>query len=351
MNHFHPRITGRFFISIITATLVVVADVKKSIAEEVMASPNVEGQVKLFKQLVDVMAKGSFKNITLDFSSVVSKRTSNDPDWRVTSWSWGDICLASEPNSLIKVNYTPMTLTWENGAAPFLQEEMAFSNNGSYWTTNVRKRGPINAMSLRNTAEITEKCPARFEAPRINGVEQFLVSHAVFFGNSTLKQTLDEVLSMPPVALPQIMKNYTVRKEGSFIIVSCQASDPMTKGESIRAEMWVDLSKGGVLKQWRSERKSPSKNGESTVEVTVDEYANINGLWFPTRASRHYKDSVGEVKVEFRASHYTTKDDGSKLYDITLVPGTQVCDKRTNTNFVVGSTIEDTQNAIKAGIK
>jgi hypothetical protein len=351
MKLFHPRIASRFFILIITAILFMVASVTKSISEEVTASPNVEGQVELFKQLVDVLAKGSFKNITLDFASVVSKRTSNDPDWQATSWSWGDMCLASEANSLIKVSYTPMTLTWENGAAPFLQEEMAFSNNGSYWTTNVRKRGPINAMSLRNTAEITEKCPARFEAPRINGVEQFLVSHAIFSGNSTLKQTLDEVLGMPPAALPQIMKNYTVRKEGSFIIVSCQASDPMTKGESIRAEMWVDLSKGGVLKQWRSERKSPSKKRESTVEVTVDECANINGLWFPTRASRHYKDSDGEVKVEVRASHYTTKDDGSKLYDITLVPGTQVRDKRTNTNFVVGSTIEDTQNAIKTGIK
>lgn len=351
MKIFHPRITSRFFISIITAILIVVAGVKKSIAEEMAASPNIEEQVKLLKQLVDVLAKGFFKNITLDFASVVSKRTSNAPDWRATSWSCGDICLAGEPNSLIKINYTPMTITWENGAAPFLQEEMAFSNNGAYWTTNVRKKGPINAMSLRNTAEITEKCPARFEAPRINGIEQFLVSHAIFFGISTLKQTLDEVLSMPSAALPQIMKNFTVRKEGSFIIISCQASNPVSEGESIQAEMWVDLSKGGVLKQWRSERKSPLKNRENTVEVTVDEYANVNGLYFPTRASRYYKDSDGEVKVEFRASHYTTKDDGSKLYDITLVPGTQVSDKRTNINFVVGSTIEDTQNAIKAGIK
>lgn len=261
------------------------------------------------------------------------------------------MCLAGEPNSLIKVNYSPMTISWENGAAPFLQQEVAFSNNGAYWTTNVRKKGPMNEMSLMNTAEITEKCPTSFEEPRLDGVEQFLVSHAIFFGRSTLKQALDQVFSLPSAALPQVTKYYTIREEGSFIIISFQASHPITEGESIHTEMWVDLSKGGALKQWRSERKSTSRATESTVEVTVDEYANVNGLWFPTRASRHYKDSDGEVKVEFRASHYTTKDDGSKLYDITLVPGTQVSDKRTNINFVVGSTIEDTQNTIKAGIK
>lgn len=308
-------------------------------------------QIRLMKQLAEILKRQVFTNITLDFSSVVSKKANTDSVPHTTSWSCGEIYLSGEPNSLIKVNYTPRTITWENGAAPFLQEELAFSNNGAYWTTNVRKKGPINAMSPRNTAEITEKCPAGFQSPRLNGVEQFLVSHAIFFGRSTLREELDRVLSVPAETLPQILKDYSIKKKGDLLIISCRACNPISPGDSISAEMSIDLSKGGALKNWRCETTSGSKGNESTVEVTVDEYTNVNGLWFPTKASRNFQDAKGQVKVEFAAKNYAIRNDSEHLYDIPLTPGTQVVDKRTGINFVVGRTIEDTQKAIKAGIK
>ncbi len=66
------------------------------------------------------------------------------------------------------------------------------------------------------------------------------------------------------------------------------------------------------------------------------QYVDVNGLWFPSWATRIVRSGQTEFSLEFTATNFKIVEDSKDLYEVKLKPGTHVIDKIVNTKFTVG---------------
>jgi len=325
-----------------------------TVAEESASSKSeVENASSLVKQataILKVIKEAKFKNIGLDFSMVETEIFDSDKSQKTNYWSSGKMFLLGEPDSLIKITYSPRTTTWIDGPSPYLQENQTIAYNGKYWLQLTDKSGPINSMEAIRTATISESCPPAWTAPRWDSGENFLVTHCSFLANLTLEKVLQNLIdAQPEVLIGYYSKICSIKEEGDLMRISIQRPPSQTQNKI--AEMWIDLKKGGALKRFVSKKTDFADPAWFEKEVVVEDYAKVNGCWFPKKAILKFKNKERQLKLDFTASNFELFDESSNIYEVKLEPGTRVTDQRTKTSFIIGSDIPDTVRAIQSAIK
>lgn len=168
----------------------------------------------------------------------------------------------------------------------------------------------------------------------------FFLGYAQIYDQLTLKEFLEQ---------PQHYKFVSINKENNLLKVVI--ATPSDKPNQIR-EIWLDLDKGGVLKKVIS-KHNVSREGEFQFEVedSIEEFANVNGIWFPSKAKRTVHENRGVTTLEFTANNFSMLPSSTDMYEVKLEPGFYVIDERINTTFVVGKSVDDTIKSINLDLK
>jgi len=277
-------------------------------------------------RLKDSLAKNAFKNLCFDFTIVESKKTAGQKNFSITGWDCGKMWLNGKPNSLVKVTYAPCTTLWEGGGAPYYQENKTIAYNGKYWICEITDSGAVDAMTHHPEAVVTGSCPNDWSPTGWSTGEVFFVTHAPFSHfqpdniNPSVTQVVKNELSWPSWLRPFLPgPALRVTEDNDIIKISMEPSN-------FSPEIWLDMQKGGALK------KLITKHKESTEEITVESYKEVNGIWFPVKGTRVFKSATHETKMEFTASNFTLIDSDQGLYEVKLDPKCHVENKLRSLN-------------------
>lgn len=283
--------------------------------------------------LSSILAKSDFQNVFFDFTLVETHKSRGTSHSRVVYWCNGTQVLSGRPDSLFKIEYAPRNTVWEDGAAPYLQEETTIAYNGHLWIEVLYKSGPIGATATCNLAEISESRPRRFERPRWNSGEDFFIGHATFNGKQTIGQFLEALSRLPDQAKLEFARLLNIEHDSSAGIIKIVMALPSDNPTQI-SELWLDLKRDGAL-QKNTIRVQRRDGGWFETKAEVLEFSEVSGFHFPSRARRTVRSPERETVVDFTATNYRLIDKGAGLYEVALPPGTRVSDSRIDRTFVV----------------
>ncbi len=285
------------------------------------STPSTQDKAKQIAEVNTLLEQASFKNLGFDFS-FVSGRKNEKP-----GWGSGHMCMNSEPGSPIKASYTPETTPWDSKRTPYHQENVTVSYNGKYWISAVFESGPMNDMHSSKEATITGECPKRWGVSGWDSGLKYFVSHARFYREMTLKEFIND---------PGNQAFLKITRENDILKISMVMETGMHRSAAT-SEMWLDLGKGGSL-QKNITKTALREDGVWRMidETTVESYAKVGNMWFPSKAKLIETTMSGQTTLEYSADQFSFAKDSPELYEVALEHGWRVTDQRSNAKYVVG---------------